>query len=265
MNKTLWNLQITGERLWLLANMTAQQAAALDMEGRDLAIVADETRSLANKVNRLVELALFEDEEIKPDSVRDVARMLNLLALNNAIASHHKGVRGKPAAVCADDIRDLAYKLTTLFDENKDMSRDYGAVPVPKQRISSVDKPNDFMRIDIGGVSVMEPLANIKEVCMGVESSDTHLKLRGMELSLIDGYRLLNKEKGISSTIILQTPWAEQNKTYAVAGNVICLFFSPIGKPVSPPSNLPLAEYVRECWENENGDPFFFMDWPKML
>ena len=29
-------------------------------------------------------------------------------------------------------------------------------------------------------------------------------------------------------------------------------------------ADMPLAKYVRECWENENGNPFYFMDWIKM-
>lgn len=43
------------------------------------------------------------------------------------------------------------------------------------------------------------------------------------------------------------------------------LSFSPIGKPVEPSADMPLAKYVRECWENENGEPFYFMDWTKMI
>ena len=65
--------------------------------------------------------------------------------------------------------------------------------------------------------------------------------------------------------IILRTPWAEECKEYAVVvDDFSCLFYSPIGTPVDPPANMPLTKYVRECWENENGDPFYFMDWVKM-
>ena len=65
--------------------------------------------------------------------------------------------------------------------------------------------------------------------------------------------------------IILRTPWAEESAEYAVAvDDFVTLFYSPIGSPVPAPTDMPLAEYVRECWENENGDPFYFMDWVKM-
>lgn len=136
MNKKIWKLQIIGERLWILANLTAQHAAALKMEeGRGLAVVADET----------------------------------------------------------------------------------------------------------------------------------HLKLRGMEIPLIDGCKLLDRPKTESAFVILQTPWAEFNKTYAVTADVLCIICCPIGKAVDAPANMPLAKYVRECWESENDEPFYFMDWIKML
>ncbi len=264
MNKTLWKLQIIGERLWMLANTTAQQAATLEMEGRGLAVVSNETRKLAQKVYEMVERALFEDREIKPGNMRDVAMMLNLLALNSAIESHHIGWRGKPAAVCADDIRCLAYELAMLFD-NSEPKRCDGITPIPKDRITSADNCNEFLLLNVAGVTVVERLANIKEVCMLNECTETHIKLRGMEIPLIDGHKLIGKPKGESAFIILQTPWAEQNKTYAVAANVMCIFCSPIGKPVDAPTDMPLAKYVREYWESENSEPFYFMDWPKMI
>ncbi len=266
MNKTLWNLQIIGERLWILANTTAQLAATLEVEGRGLAVVAEETRKLAYRIHALVEHTLFEDGEIvDPGNVRDVAMMLNLLALNNAIESHRMGWRGKPAAVCADDIRQLACDVAVMLGENNGPNRVNIMTPFPKDRITSLDNKTDFMWINIAGVNVVEPLINIKEVCMGSECTETHLKLRGMEIPLIDGYKLLGKSKEESTFVILHTPWAEQNKTYAVTANVMGIFYSPIGKPVDAPADMPLAKYVRECWESENDEPFYFMNWAKML
>ena len=34
---------------------------------------------------------------------------------------------------------------------------------------------------------------------------------------------------------------------------------------MEPPADMLLAKYVCECWENENGVPFYFMDWTKMV
>lgn len=266
MNKKIWKLQIIGERLWILANLTAQHAAALKMEeGRGLAVVADETRNLSCKINNLVERSLFEDGEIDSGNIRKLASQLYLLALNTAINSARIGPCGKPAAVCADDIRNLAYEVAVLFQENTDIKRFTGIAPMPKTRISSVDSVIELLLLDIAGVRVVEPLINIKEVCMGNDHTETHLKLRGMEIPLIDGCKLLDRPKTESAFVILQTPWAEFNKTYAVTADVLCIICCPIGKAVDAPANMPLAKYVRECWESENDEPFYFMDWIKML
>lgn len=266
MNKTIWKLQIIGERLWILANLTAQRAATLKSEeGRGLAIVADETRNLACKLNDLVGRCLFDDGEIEAGNIRKVALQLHLLALNAAIESSRFSSWGKPVAVCADDIRNLAYEVAVLFQENTDIKRFDGITPMPKTRINSIDSVNEFLLLDIAGVHVVEPLINIKEVCMSDNRTETHFKLRGMEIPLVDGYKLLGKSNSESSYVILQTPWAERNKTYAVAADVLCIFYCRIGKPVDFSTDMPLAKYLRECWESENDEAFYFMDWTKML
>ena len=167
---------------------------------------------------------MFEDNELEPGNIRELAIMLNLLAFNNAIASSHIGWRGKPAAVCADDIRNLAYELAMLFD--KDGLKKYDDIaPMPKDCITTAGNCIEFMLLNIAGIPVVESLSNIKEICMGNECTDTHLKLREMENPIIDGYQLLGKSGEESVYVILQTPWAEQNKTYAVTANVAFLFF----------------------------------------
>ena len=262
MNKTLWKLQNAGERLWLLANMTAQQAAALEIEGRGIAVVADETRKIANRIQELVERALFEEEEIQPDTVRDIAFYLNILALNSAIESSRIGWRGKPTVVCVEDIRILANEISLLIDGND--SKHETMIPLPKDCLTSV-KQGEFMLLHMAGVYAAEPLANIKEICIDAERAGNRLKIRGMELPLIDSLSMLGKPNEASCYVVLHTPWAKQNKTYAVTANVSCLFFSPIGKPISAPPGAPLAGYIREYWESENDIPFLFMDLPKMV
>ena len=263
MNKTLWKLQNAGERLWLLANMMAQHSAALDVRG--LAVVAEETRKMSERILGLTERALFGEEEIKPDDVRDVGTQLNLLALNSAIETSKVGFRGKPAVACVEDIRNIAYELTVLFDGNHAPKRYEGVVPYPKTGMTSVAHHNEFLLLNIGGVAIVEPVANVKEINMcDAERTDSRIKLRGMEFPLIDAFAMLGKTQAEPAYVILYTPWAEQNKTYAVAADVSCLFFSPTGAPAAAPADAPLAGYAREFWESENDMPFLFMDWPKM-
>jgi len=262
MTKTLWKLQSAGDRLWLLANMGAQQSATYGIRG--LAVVAEETRQMANMIYELVDRALFEGDDIGHGKVRDIAFMIDLLALNSAIESHRNGWQGKAAAVCAEDIRNLAQEVAKILDSNAELPYS-AAAPSPKDRITSVDKGQCFLHLDIGGVSVVELLDNIKEICWDSERMGNYVKLRGQEIPLIDGFKRLGKTQDKLTYVFLHTPWAEQNKTYAVAANVIHLFYSPIGTPVNAPPGTPLAEYVRECWESDNDMPFLFMDWPSMV
>jgi hypothetical protein len=85
-----------------------------------------------------------------------------------------------------------------------------------------------------------------------------------MDVPLIDCFKTLNKTQDEQIIVLLHTPWAKQNKLYAVAADVLGLFYSPTCVPASVPSDIPLAEYVREYWESENDLPFIFMDWTKM-
>ena len=261
MNKTLWKLQSAGDRIWLLSNMSAQQSATSGLRG--LAVLADETRSMANRIYELVEKELFEEDDIKHEKISDIAFMLNLLALNSAIESHRNGWQGKAAAVCAEDIRNLAQEVTKLLDANAGLPYSKAALS-PKSRITSVDTSQCFIYLDIGGVFVVELLDNVKEVCWDAERVGNSIKLRGQEIALVDMFEKLGKTQDKKTYVSLHTPWAEQNKTYAVAANVIHLFYSPIGTSVKTPVDIPLHEYVRECWEAEGDIPFLFMDWPRM-
>jgi len=247
----------------LLANMLAQQAPALGSDGRITVVLAEETRSMANKIHKMVEGALFEEQDIDYEKVKNIAFNVNNLALNCAIESNRLDWQGKATAVCADDIRNLAHEVALLFEKNAGVAYSTPAL-IPKNRITSFDRGQGFICLDIGGVYVTELLVNIKEVCVGISPTATHINLRGMEIPFIDGRKLLGKTQDISTYVVLNTPWAEQNKTYAVAANVIHLFYSPIGIPVDVAADVPLAEYVRECWESEGDVPFLFMDWPNM-
>jgi len=262
MNKTLWKLQSAGDRLWLLANTSAQQSATSGLKG--LAIVADETRRMANFIYELVEKALFEEEDVEHEKIGDIAFLLNMLALNSAIESNRYGWQGKAAAVCAEDIRNLAQEVAKLLDINAGLPYD-NVVLSPKKRILSVDKSQCLIQLDIGGVSVVELLDNVKEICWNAERVDNHIKFRGQEITLIDTFEKLGKKQEKATHVLIQTPWAKANKIYAVTANVVHLFYSPIGTAEDAPRNTPFAEYVREYWESESDVPFLFIDWPEML
>ena len=265
MNRTLWKLERIGERLWILASMTASQAAWLASDGKGMAIVAEETRTMAIKVNNAVEKALFDNEEPNKDKLTPLALQINLLALNNAFEAARLGHLGKQAAVSAEEIRNLANEILCLFDTESEEKAGKIARPWPADVMSSLGRGAEFLGFGIDGITFYESLYNIQEVCSPLcERKNGNIVLRSMELPLIDGYKLMGKTKSETAYVIVQTPWAEQNKLYAVAADISGIHFLPIGKPIDVPSEMPLAKYVRECWENENGEPFYFMDWTKM-
>ena len=268
MNRKLYKLQQIGDRLWILAANTAMVAASLGQDGRGFANIAEETRNVTNKMQQLVERAMFESEEIENAKMKDAALEIMFLALNAAVESHRLRERGKQAAVCAEEIRSLAYMLTTVISEDVPLDRlPDMVVPWAKTPLTSVICENTcFILLKTGNVYFVENLINIQEVCYGlVEKKDGRIILRGAEIPVVSTQEFLGTDTDIPTFIILRTPWAEESNRYAVAVDSFgCLFYSPIGTPVAPPKDMPLAEYVRECWENEKGDPFYFMDWTKM-
>jgi hypothetical protein len=264
MNKKLWKLDKIGDRLWIVAMDTAQQAGTLGEQGLGLAMVADETRRLAVKVERATERALFEEEDIEQETLVQLATQLNFLALNSAIAASKLGARGKAAAVCANEIRGLAFTIVNDLFHKTDYDRYW---PHPKSCMTAVTQRQEFLSFAIGGIIISENIDNVKEVIGPVvERTETHIGFREQSVRLVDPFRLMGVTKENTSYVILQTPWAQQNKTYAVAVDaIIGLYFSPVGKPAAaPPGGMPLGAYVRECWDCEDGEPVYFMDWPGM-
>jgi hypothetical protein len=245
------------------------QAVMLESKGKGILVVAEETRRLGNRINTALEKAMTEEEELNTDVIQSLAYQLNLLALNCAIESTHiVGSSGKLVVVLAEEIRNLAFEIVCLFDEESAKKRRQTVIPWAANP-SSAAQNGEFLLFDIGGIQFVEVLANIKEV-LGYYAEQTDrdgnksIIVRNMEIPVIDGYKMLNKPNAAQAHAVMWTPWAEQNKTYAIAADVLFIFCSPVGKPISPPAAMPLAKYVRECWENANGEPFYFMDWAKM-
>lgn len=265
MNRMLWKLDHIGERLWMMATLIAAHAASLENEGKGLAVVAEETRRTGTLIHTMAEGAIVEEREIDRAAAMDLAQRLNLLAINGAIeAIRITGFTGRQAAIYADEIRELADGILCLFDETF-AARKKQTAPPWAANPSSAACSGRFLLMQAGGISFVEPAANIQEVCVASAREDGKIQLRGMELPFIDLYRLLGKERESRTHVILRTPWAEKNHTFAVTADAALVFFSPTGKPAAVPEGMPLAGYVRECWENESGEPFYFMDWPRML
>ena len=266
MNRILWKLDHIGERLWILATMVATQSAALASEGKGVAIVAEEIRNLSNKVIYAVEKSVVDGEELNSEKIATIAFQLKLLALNGSFEAFRLRERGKQTAIYVDEIRNLAYEILCLFDKVSQERVRKISKPWPANVISSVNQGCECLQFNIDGIDFYEALDNVQEVCDPVlERRNGNIILRSMELPLIDGYKLMGKSKAETPYVIIRTPWADQNKLYAVAADIDAIHRFPIGKPIDAPSEMPLSKYVRECWENENGEPFYFMNWAKMI
>jgi len=270
MNRKLYKLQQIGDRLWILAAMTAMQAAALGRDGRGFAIVAEETRKMTDKMQYLVEQAMFDDEDVDMETMKEKAHEILLLALNAAIEANRLQEKGKQAAVCAEEIRALSYMLANEISDDIPLDRiPKNSVPWAKTPLSTIPQliPSPtFILLKTAETFIVENLLNVQEVCYGFTvNKDNRLMLRGNELPVINVSEFLNRKTDKTIYIILCAPWADESAKYAVAVESFeCLFYSPIGTPIAPPADMPLSKYVRECWENENGEPFYFMDWIKM-
>jgi hypothetical protein len=248
--------------------MMAQQAAALRNDGRGFAAIAEETRILANKIIQIMEQALFEGEELNKGQIEDIALQFNLLALNGAVESCHLGSKGKQVAVCADEIRNFAHEIAVLtYGESVNEKIRQRIRPWPKKPMSTISRSEDLLSFTVDGTIIYENLLNVYEIIQRYfEPIDGRLHIRGAEYPLLNPSGKLGKPEGFSCYVILNTPWAEKNMRYAVAvDSCIGIDNCPVGTPIDPPSGMPLAAYVRECWENENGEPFYFMDWAKMM
>jgi hypothetical protein len=270
MNKKIWKLQQTNERMWVLAPISAMLAVELGSDGRGIAVIAEEVRILVNYMNTAIERVMFKNEEINVALIQDLAMQLNLLALNNAIESFSLGEKGRKAAVVAEEIRNLADETIRIINDDSSVHRHLPVAPWPKNPLTTVSKNNELISFDINGINILENLDNIEEVFHAgviLSHEGNRIKHRRGELTAVNGFKLMGEtENKPLYYIVLRTPWVEQSKTLAVAvSDVHCLHVCPVGTPVEPPADMPLAAYVRECWESENGEPFYFMDWLKMV
>ena len=196
MNRTLWKLQKIGERLWILAVTITQHAGALGRDGKGFAIVAEETRRMTERIESLIEKALFDDEIINKEKLTPYAKILNILALNAALEAFRLWEKGKQAAVCAEEIRKLAHEIGVLLDDipiELEEKIKQMVAPYPMKPLSSVSPHCEFMLFPIGGIPIVENLNYIKEITFGLECKDENINLRGVSLPVINCCEISDK------------------------------------------------------------------------
>ena len=123
-------------------------------------------------------------------------------------------------------------------------------IPWAKTPLTTILSDNIcFILLKAGDIYFVENLINVHEVFYELkENKDNTVIIRGNELPVINVPGFLNERSDKPVYIILSAPWAEESQRYAVTvDSVGFLFYSPVGTPVPPPCDMPLAKYVREC------------------
>lgn len=267
MNKPIRKLERIADKTWIIASQIAIEASKWGTDGYGFAVVADETRSISLKLNSFLENELPQHDTTEQKFLSDMATQLSYLALNAAIEASHSGQRGKSVAICAEDIRNLVFELMEMLENNQ--HRQHVPPPLSGNVMTSVDNRVCFMQFSVDGYRMIENINFIQEVIGNkIERDGMSITLRNSTIPVIDCFSLLGKKNDHPFYLILRTPWAKTNDRFAVAIDELSvhgIFYSPVGVPVSPAPDMPLREFIRECWESTDSEPFRFMDWPKMM
>ena len=216
-------------------------------------------REIALRISTALEAHLFENEALCEKLMVQLATTMHYLSINTSLEAHRYGERALPVVISADDIRGLTQHMLQLFA----LTPTGGTViPQASEPLTSITGRELFMTFAIDGQQVVENLKFVQEITEPMPYSGDTLSLRGQMLPVIN----LGQSDDTASFLIVQTPWAGQNKRYAVAigTDITCnlLFSSPVGRAIDPASSQhPLAPNARECWASTTGNDMVFVDW----
>jgi hypothetical protein len=276
--KAVWKCATLAERLRWLAHSMAMEAAARDSKA--FAVVADETRKLAEGIGAIAEGAPFPfpggaGEPGFTAALGLQARRLGLLAINAAIESvNSEG--GKAITICAEEVRLAALELED-FCSGATPRGEAGLPLLPEIASPSLASASrEYMLVfSIGGQRALENFHFIREVL----SFEAALGgLRGDELALwgrtwpfIDAARELglSRECGeAGAVIIVKARWpGADGREYAVAIDGLCPgAFSrfPPGRMAGLRGSAFPGPWIRECWDAADGSQLLFLDWPAL-
>jgi len=281
--KKLWLCQQYAQKAWTLSLCFAQEAGRIGHFGRGYAALADETRTLANKLFEYTGKAKFDGAdsgELK--GIVDFAFHIGLLSVNAAVEILRVNSIvtdlsvNKSMAVLADDLRNLALDINALADTR--VWQQNTVLTEAAAPLKSTYATDFFFRFSIGGIPLVENVANISEIISGLPEGGDMFKIKSKTLPVINCYRhfgltpiVLNKNNRIHMIIQPDGPDIENflsNDMYAVPIDdldINTIFHSKIGCPVPPKGNHALADYARECWDAVGGGQFVFVDWRKVL
>jgi hypothetical protein len=284
--KKLWLCEQYAQKAWALSLALAQEAARAGLYGKGYAVVASETRIMANKLLEYAAEARFGvDNEDTFKGILFYATETGFLAVNTMLEILHVesadeiGVNNKSIAVCAEEVRNLALALNDLADKPVSVWQKPFVLPEIISPIESSRKIDFFFRFSIGGVPLVENALNVVEVCYPrkVDTKGEIFPLRGMEIPMLDCFRRFNLSCASLDpdrrTVIIINPdyggyYGHRDGECAVLVDdldVNTIFQSRIAHSVPPKASGVFADCARECWDVVGGDQLVFVDWQKLI
>ena len=278
-------LEIYTERLHRLAFDIAMQSCQGGKELHGMAIVAEETRNLSNRL-----FAMLERESIEtiPAVISSALIQIEYLSLNGMLETmrvahfnNHITPFMYPSAAIMDEIKNTTRDIRNLFD----MESESNILPQPELKNESrvSDAKIFLIQATIGGEAFVENAAFVEEVHTYLDGDplfgiqDGYYQVRNAKIPVIDCYAKLNLDRsfikttddGQSCAIILNTAWAKESTRYAVLVDSLPQtfgFYSRFseGESTASRSKVFTSPHVRACWDTVDDGQMIFLDWKSM-
>ena len=283
--KKIWLCEQYAQKAWTLSLGFAQEAGRSGHFGRGYAVVAEEARTLANKLFDYTAKAKFEStvaDDFK--GIVDFAVMTGFLAVNTMIEILRVNPVisdmsiNKSIAVLAEELSRLAIEINTLADTR--VWKKPFVLPEITTPLKSTNNIDYFFRFSIGGIPLVENTSNVMEVLYGTRKADAQgdtLSVRGSKMRNLNLYKRFNLSyEGLYSD--MQTFMIIQPEGTSYLGNagdgmyavpiddldIFAIFQSKIGCAVLPKTDNAFVPYARECWDVTDGSQLMFVDWQKL-
>jgi len=269
----IWLIEQYAQKAWTVSLALSQEAARAGRHGKGYAVVAHEARILTDKLYEYVEKIRFgSNDETTFKGIIDFAMMFKYLSVNAAIEILHMVDVSmdfnipKSMSVFAEELRRLAIKLNELTNENS--RKKPLAMPEPAS-LSEAAGTDSFFLYSICGHPLIENPKKILEIHMvfrrPINEGAMTINLRGEAIPILNCHQLLGlpQEDSDMQTFIIIAPEGKE-KIYAVPIDdldVNAIFYSRVGRAVSPKENHAFANYARKCWDVIGGGQVVFVDW----
>jgi len=285
--KKLYLCEQYAHKLWALGMGLGQEAARAGSFGRGYAVVAHETRILADNLFEYVTKARFEGENPELfNEVTGLALEMFYLSINTELEVTHVCDTGnematnKAVVVSAGMLRSIAIALIELGDSSflQGKSSVLAEITAP---LTSTHKSDNYLRFSIGGVPFVECISNVIEIIsyrgFCTDGGD-FIAPRGMKLPVLNCYKKFGltrkaSETDFQPTIIVHPDFSKfiegnYDNMYAVMVDEMddgAIISSQIGTPVTAQGGHALMKFTRECWDAVGGGQFQFLDWGRLI